>query len=75
MSDRADWAAMRDRRMAEPGAAEAYDAARLAFELGRRATGAVMTADKVEGASASTRATASATAAIPPPPEAAQAGG
>ena len=30
-----DWAAMRDRRMDEPGAAEAYDAARLAFELGR----------------------------------------
>jgi transcriptional regulator with XRE-family HTH domain len=26
---------MRERRMAEPGAAEAYDAARLAFELGR----------------------------------------
>ncbi len=35
MGERADWAAMRDRRMAEPGAAEAYDAARLAFELGR----------------------------------------
>lgn len=28
------WSAMRDRRMAEPGVAEAYDAARLAFELG-----------------------------------------
>jgi len=26
---------MRERRMAEPGAAEAYGAARLAFELGR----------------------------------------
>jgi transcriptional regulator with XRE-family HTH domain len=26
---------MRERRMAKPGAAEAYDAARLAFELGR----------------------------------------
>jgi transcriptional regulator with XRE-family HTH domain len=26
---------MRERRLAEPGAAEAYDAARLAFELGR----------------------------------------
>ncbi|MEV0398089.1 helix-turn-helix domain-containing protein [Polymorphospora rubra] len=35
MGERADWGAMRDRRMAEPGAAEAYDAARLAFELGR----------------------------------------
>lgn len=35
MSDGGGWAAMRDRRLAEPGAAEAYDAARLAFELGR----------------------------------------
>ena len=35
MSEGVGWAAMRDRRMAEPGAAEAYDAARLAFELGR----------------------------------------
>jgi ribosome-binding protein aMBF1 (putative translation factor) len=35
MDERADWAAMRDRRMAESGAEEAYDAARLAFELGR----------------------------------------
>ena len=35
MSERGDWAAMRERRMAEPGAAEAYDGARLAFELGR----------------------------------------
>ncbi|MDG4763999.1 helix-turn-helix transcriptional regulator [Solwaraspora sp. WMMD406] len=26
---------MRERRLAEPGAAEAYEAARLAFELGR----------------------------------------
>jgi hypothetical protein len=26
-----DWRALRDRRMAEPGAAEAYEAARLAF--------------------------------------------
>ena len=34
MGERGDWAAMRERRMAEPGAAEAYDAARLAFELG-----------------------------------------
>lgn len=29
------WAVLRERRLAEPGAAEAYDAARLAFELGR----------------------------------------
>ena len=35
MSEGGGWAAMRERRMAEPGAAEAYDAARLAFELGR----------------------------------------
>ncbi|MEV4349758.1 helix-turn-helix transcriptional regulator [Actinoplanes sp. NPDC049596] len=34
MGERGDWAAMRERRMAEPGAAEAYGAARLAFELG-----------------------------------------
>jgi transcriptional regulator with XRE-family HTH domain len=30
-----DWAELRDRRLAEPGAAEAYEAARLAYELGR----------------------------------------
>lgn len=35
MTDRSDWGALRERRMAEPGAAEAYDAARLAYELGR----------------------------------------
>jgi ribosome-binding protein aMBF1 (putative translation factor) len=35
MSEGVGWAAMRERRMVEPGAAEAYDAARLAFELGR----------------------------------------
>lgn len=35
MGDRTEWSAMRARRMVEPGAAEAYDAARLAFELGR----------------------------------------
>ena len=35
MSEGDGWTAMRERRMAEPGAAEAYDAARLAFELGR----------------------------------------
>jgi ribosome-binding protein aMBF1 (putative translation factor) len=35
MGEGSGWAAMRERRLAEPGAAEAYDAARLAFELGR----------------------------------------
>jgi ribosome-binding protein aMBF1 (putative translation factor) len=35
MSERTDWETLRDRRLAEPGGAEAYDAARLAFELGR----------------------------------------
>jgi ribosome-binding protein aMBF1 (putative translation factor) len=35
MSEGGGWAAMRERRMAEPGAAEAYDATRLAFELAR----------------------------------------
>ena len=35
MSERADWRELRDRRMGEPGAAEAYSAARLAYELGR----------------------------------------
>jgi ribosome-binding protein aMBF1 (putative translation factor) len=35
MSDRTDWTELRDRRMTEPGATEAYDATRLAYELGR----------------------------------------
>jgi ribosome-binding protein aMBF1 (putative translation factor) len=35
MTERTDWRQLRDRRMAEPGAAEAYDATRLAFELGK----------------------------------------
>lgn len=35
MSQRSDWREVRDRRMAEPGAVEAYEAARLAYELGR----------------------------------------
>ncbi|HXR73415.1 helix-turn-helix transcriptional regulator [Actinocrinis sp.] len=35
MSDRTDWTELRARRMAETGAPEAYEAARLAFELGR----------------------------------------
>ncbi|SCG18200.1 Helix-turn-helix domain-containing protein [Micromonospora echinofusca] len=35
MSDRVDWNDLRDRRMAEPGAAEAYEVTRIAFELGQ----------------------------------------
>nr|MDT0660920.1 helix-turn-helix transcriptional regulator [Micromonospora sp. DSM 115978] len=35
MGEGGGWAVMRERRMAEPGAEEAYEAARLAFELGR----------------------------------------
>ena len=35
MQERSSWEAIRERRMAEPGATEAYDATRLAFELGR----------------------------------------
>lgn len=33
-SDRTNWSDIRDRRLAEPGAAEEYDATRLAYELG-----------------------------------------
>ena len=35
MSSRSNWTDLRDRRMAEPGAAEEYEATRLAYELGR----------------------------------------
>ena len=35
MSERSDWRSVRDRRMSEPGAEAAYQAARLAHELGR----------------------------------------
>jgi len=35
MSERTSWSELRDRRMAEPGAVQAYQAARLAIELGR----------------------------------------
>ena len=35
MTDRQDWSRIRDSRMSEPGADEAYRAARLACELGR----------------------------------------
>jgi ribosome-binding protein aMBF1 (putative translation factor) len=34
MAERRSWSDVRDRRMAESGAEEAYEAARLAFELG-----------------------------------------
>jgi ribosome-binding protein aMBF1 (putative translation factor) len=34
MPERESWTGMRERRLAEPGAAEAHEAARLAFELG-----------------------------------------
>ncbi|MFI6262137.1 hypothetical protein [Micromonospora sp. NPDC051006] len=37
MSDRIDWNDLRDRRMGEPGAAEAYEATWIAFELGQEA--------------------------------------
>lgn len=33
---RPDWQELRSRQMAEPGAVDAYDAARLAYELGQR---------------------------------------
>lgn len=35
MPNERNWRELRDRRMAELGAAEAYEAARLAFELGK----------------------------------------
>jgi predicted transcriptional regulator len=35
MGSRTGWSQLRDRRMAEPGAGAAYEAARLAHELGR----------------------------------------
>lgn len=35
MSERTSWSEIRDQRMNEPGAAEAYHAAALAYELGR----------------------------------------
>jgi ribosome-binding protein aMBF1 (putative translation factor) len=34
MPERESWTGARERRLAEPGAVEAYEAARLAFELG-----------------------------------------
>ncbi|MFC7387766.1 helix-turn-helix transcriptional regulator [Sphaerisporangium rhizosphaerae] len=35
MSEQESWRELRDRRMAEPGAADAYEATRLAHELGK----------------------------------------
>ncbi|WP_066361103.1 helix-turn-helix domain-containing protein [Herbidospora mongoliensis] len=35
MSERIDWKELRNRRMAEPGAAEAHEATRIAYELGK----------------------------------------
>ena len=35
MAEHATWAEVRGRRMQEPGAEEAYEAARIAYELGR----------------------------------------
>lgn len=34
MTERTNWDDLREQRMSEPGAAEAYEAAKLAFELG-----------------------------------------
>ena len=39
MSERSTWGEVRDRRMSEPGAAEGYQAAKLAYELGRTVRG------------------------------------
>jgi ribosome-binding protein aMBF1 (putative translation factor) len=35
MSEHARWSALRDKRMREPGAQEAYESARIAYEVGR----------------------------------------
>ena len=39
MPDRTSWTEVRDRRLGEPGAREAYRATKLAFELGRAVRG------------------------------------
>ena len=39
MAERGTWSDLREQRMAEPGAQDAYDAARLAFELGATVRG------------------------------------
>lgn len=35
MSERGDWADLRERRMAEPGARDGYEAERRAYQLGQ----------------------------------------
>ncbi len=35
MSGRSNWTDLRDRRLADPGAAEEYEATRIAYELGK----------------------------------------
>lgn len=35
MSEQESWRELRDRRMVQPGATDAYEAARLAYELGK----------------------------------------
>ena len=35
MAERNDWRRLRERRMTEPGAADAYEAAKLAYVLGK----------------------------------------
>ncbi|MBB5854232.1 multiprotein-bridging factor 1 family protein [Amycolatopsis umgeniensis] len=35
MAERTDWRRLREQRMAEPGAVDAYEAARLAYDLGK----------------------------------------
>jgi len=35
MVERTDWRRLRERRMSEPGAADAYEAAKLAYDLGK----------------------------------------
>ncbi|MFD2418091.1 helix-turn-helix domain-containing protein [Amycolatopsis pigmentata] len=35
MNERTDWKSLRDRRLTEHGAEDAYEAARVAFELGK----------------------------------------
>lgn len=39
MSEQEGWRELRDRRRAEPGAIEAYEATRLAYELGKTVRG------------------------------------
>ena len=39
MTERTSWSQLRDRRLDEPGAREAYRATKLAFELGRAVHG------------------------------------